>query len=281
MCEFCVKHGEGKKWYLQAKNYSDDLMSDLRRRKFIADMFGKPEHVVEDIKRMASIRALPPFVQRAVKSRVLRRSKKMHFGQVLPIEDVREIFGFVNSITRLPCICRHATLGRDVGCCYAVSMGPNGGAMGELLSGVGGSFLSGPDTSRFEAIDAEEALDAMAEHEKEGCVHSVWTFVAPFTGGICNCDRSDCLAMRATVGHDIKVVFRAEYVAEINPDLCSGCRSCMRVCHFGALAYSTADRKVWVDPAACYGCGICRTACSREAVLLIPRVAQPIAARIW
>ena len=29
MCEFCLKHGEGEKWYLQAKNYSDDLFSDL------------------------------------------------------------------------------------------------------------------------------------------------------------------------------------------------------------------------------------------------------------
>ena len=32
MCEFCLKHGEGEKWYLQAKNYSEDLMSDLRPR---------------------------------------------------------------------------------------------------------------------------------------------------------------------------------------------------------------------------------------------------------
>lgn len=37
MCEFCHKHGEGKKWYLQAKNYSDDLLSDLKRRKFFSE----------------------------------------------------------------------------------------------------------------------------------------------------------------------------------------------------------------------------------------------------
>ncbi|MGA2151707.1 MAG: 4Fe-4S ferredoxin, partial [Geobacteraceae bacterium] len=36
MCEFCLKHGEGEKWYLQAKNYSEDMLSDLRRRRFIA-----------------------------------------------------------------------------------------------------------------------------------------------------------------------------------------------------------------------------------------------------
>jgi hypothetical protein len=27
MCDVCHKHGEGKKWYLQANNYSQDLKS--------------------------------------------------------------------------------------------------------------------------------------------------------------------------------------------------------------------------------------------------------------
>ena len=31
MCDFCVQHGEGKKWYVQAKNYAEDLLSDVRR----------------------------------------------------------------------------------------------------------------------------------------------------------------------------------------------------------------------------------------------------------
>lgn len=39
MCEFCAKHGDGKKWYLQAKNYSEDLTADLRRQKTIAHWF--------------------------------------------------------------------------------------------------------------------------------------------------------------------------------------------------------------------------------------------------
>ena len=43
MCEFCHKHGEGKKWYLRAENYSTDLLSDLKRRKFIADFFSLTE----------------------------------------------------------------------------------------------------------------------------------------------------------------------------------------------------------------------------------------------
>lgn len=26
MCEFCEEHGEGKKWYLQMRNYSEELL---------------------------------------------------------------------------------------------------------------------------------------------------------------------------------------------------------------------------------------------------------------
>ncbi len=26
MCEFCIQHGEGKQWYLQMKNYSNELL---------------------------------------------------------------------------------------------------------------------------------------------------------------------------------------------------------------------------------------------------------------
>jgi hypothetical protein len=32
MCKYCHEHGEGKKWYLQSKNYAQDLESDLKRR---------------------------------------------------------------------------------------------------------------------------------------------------------------------------------------------------------------------------------------------------------
>ena len=28
MCEFCTEHGEGKKWYLQMKNYADELLHE-------------------------------------------------------------------------------------------------------------------------------------------------------------------------------------------------------------------------------------------------------------
>ena len=60
-------------------------------------------------------------------------------------------------------------------------------------------------------------------------------YMTPFIGGICNCDRADCGAMQATVVHDMKVMFRAEYVAASNPELCTGCLACVRECPADAI----------------------------------------------
>jgi len=55
MCEFCMKHGEGKKWYLEAKNYSEDLLSDVRRVKFIREFFKEIPTTAEMNKGFASL----------------------------------------------------------------------------------------------------------------------------------------------------------------------------------------------------------------------------------
>ncbi|TES88033.1 MAG: 4Fe-4S dicluster domain-containing protein [Dehalococcoidia bacterium] len=281
MCEFCHKHGEGKKWYLQAKNYSEDLMSDLRRRKFIADFFSKPGDLTESMGKLEKLSRAPAFVKGVLAPYISGRQKKIHFGQVLPMEDIERIFGFVSSVIRTACLCRQENLGTEQRYCYGISMAPQGGEFRKIIEEIDASYLTGPDTAGLETLTREEALDSFRQHEKEGLCHSVWTFMAPFIGGICNCDRSDCYAMRATVTYGIPVMFRAEYVAEVNPELCNGCRQCMRVCQFGAMGYSAANKKVVIDPRRCYGCGVCRASCTKDAITLNDRTSVPIAASIW
>ncbi len=282
MCEFCHKHGEGKKWYLQAQHYSEDLLSDLRRRKFIHDFFLHPEQLTEDEGKIEGLKRLPSFVQVVMTPLLVNRKKKVHYGQVVPIEDVDRIFSFVNSVIRLPCICRQATIGNEQRYCYMVSMAPQEESQfGQILRAIDASYLNGPDTSGFEALSKEDALTSLRELERKGLCHTVWTFITPFVGGICNCDRSDCMAMRSTVTLGFPVMFRAEYVAGVNPDLCNGCRQCMRVCQFGAMAYSIAHEKVVIDPRRCYGCGICRASCTKDAIVLNERSAVPLAASLW
>ena len=63
-------------------------------------------------------------------------------------------------------------------------------------------------------------------------------------------------------------MFRGESVAQVDPDLCVGCRECLRLCQFGALTYSAANQKAVVDQRWCYGCGVCRATCKKEAIRL-------------
>lgn len=281
MCDFCHKHGEGKKWYLQAENYSEDLLSDLKRRNFIADFFSHPEELAEQLNNLGKIDKMPGFVKSVMMPYMIGRQKKVHWGQVLPIEDVEEIFGFVSSVVRLPCLCRQVNLGTEQRFCYGVSMVPQEGEMFKIIKEIDMDYLTGPETSGLEVLTKEQALDNFRQYEKEGLCHSVWTFMAPFIGGICNCDRSDCGAMQATITHNFPVMFRAEYVAEVAPELCNGCRACMRVCQFGAIGYSAANQKVFIDPLRCYGCGICRASCTKDAIKLNDRAAIPVAANLW
>jgi Pyruvate/2-oxoacid:ferredoxin oxidoreductase delta subunit len=281
MCEFCHQHGEGKKWYLQAKNYSEDLLSDLRRREYITNFILYPEHSAEGIDRLSTLKQLPGFVQAVVNPYITNRQKRVHFGQVVPLEECEKIFNSLSSIVRIACYCRHSTIGTEKRYCYCLSMAPQGGTLAQIIRDVDVSYLTGPDTSGLEVLSGEQTLKNFREHELEGLCHAVWTFVTPFIGAICNCDRTDCLAMRSTVGYGFPIMFRSEYVAEVNPAACNGCRQCLHVCQFGALSYSASYKQTKVDLRKCFGCGICRSSCEHHAIELRDRVSVPIAARLW
>ena len=271
MCDFCHKHGEGKKWYLEAKNYSEDLFNELSI-KALSDLFGDIEVLRKAFSTdMKKLDKMPKLLRSALSWNLTRKMKKIHFGQIVPVEDIEQIFGFVNSIVRIACICRYAYLGKEYRYCYGVSMNPGEGAFSKALKDLPKSFYNGPDVHGFETKTKEEALKEFKEYEREGLCHSVWTFGTPFIAGICNCDRAECGALQSTLIHNLQMVFKGECFGEVNWDSCNGCRNCMRVCQFGAFGYSASNKKVVIDSNRCYGCGICRSVCTKNSIVLRPR----------
>jgi MinD superfamily P-loop ATPase len=98
---------------------------------------------------------------------------------------------------------------------------------------------------------------------------------------VCNCD-GDCEAYRGYIKErGIPNFFHAEYICQVDPDQCTGCKECMSQCQFGAQFYSSAMGKVSIAPELCFGCGVCRVACPQNAISLIPRAESPQAANIW
>lgn len=270
MCEFCHTHGEGGKWYLQARNYAEDLLSDLNRRAMIADFFREPKRLARADKHLAYLDRVPRPLRGLIAGVVVRRQKRRHYGQVIPLEDVNRVFDLATSVVRLACICRMTTAGPEQRYCYGISLGAGGGELAGLIGSIGADYLTGPDAAGLEVVDKQEALASFHSYERQGLCHTVWTFETPFIAGICNCNRTDCYAMRATVGHGVPVFFRAEYAMEVRPERCTGCLACTRVCQFGA-AKSGAGGRAAIDSSACYGCGICRAVCPAGALVLVER----------
>ncbi|MBA7481929.1 Ion-translocating oxidoreductase complex subunit B [subsurface metagenome] len=284
MCEYCTEHGEGKKWYLQMKNYSDELLHQelSSRQKEIAEARSRTETRL----RFFENRVIPAITgapgpedqsQDASESKAqfsekeMAKRRKVSFGQVLPIEDVEQVIDIADSITRFACGCRFITTGKtDKRYCFG---------LGVDKQGILGKF---PDAaSSLEVLSKKETKKSFREYDKEGLVHTVWTDIAPYVDTLCNCDR-DCLQYKRYIENEgVPSFFRAEYICQTDWDLCRGCKSCMSQCQFGAKFYSSTLSKVYIDPARCFGCGVCRAACPNDAIALVPRGEVPEAANIW
>ncbi|MHA1210950.1 MAG: hypothetical protein ACTSSH_00680 [Candidatus Heimdallarchaeota archaeon] len=39
MCDHCVKHGAAGKWYLNAKNYSNEIVEEYNLREFLMEQY--------------------------------------------------------------------------------------------------------------------------------------------------------------------------------------------------------------------------------------------------
>ena len=289
MCEFCTEHGEGKKWYLQMKNYADELLHEeltstqkgivgastrlewnhLFWQGFILPAFtGVP--AVQEPSPESPSSGVSSVVQPG-EDEIVARRKVEHFGQVIPIEDVERVIDMVDSITRMPCGCRFITTGKtDRRYCFGFGLDK---------MGILGKF---PDAaSSLEVLEKEEAKRIFRKYDTEGLMHSIWTGVTPYVIGMCNCDR-DCGAYKGYIEmRGAPEFFRAEYVCQVDWDLCNGCKACISQCQFGSQFYSSSLGKVYIDPTRCFGCGVCRAACPTDAITLIPRQENPRAAHLW
>lgn len=121
-----------------------------------------------------------------------------------------------------------------------------------------------PEIEPFsETLTPAEARRLLEEFDRNGLVHSIWTFKTPFIGAICNCDY-DCMAYQIQISSELmNVMFKAEYTADIAPLNCVGCRNCQKLCQFGTIEYSIVNQKCYINQKKCYGCGVCRSVCKK------------------
>lgn len=276
MCEFCHQHGEGKKWYLAASNYAGELFNAAARQSMSAVLGAlgttpQTEAFEMSPAQLTMFRMAPRLTRWIVR----RQRQKIHWGQVVPLEDAIQVLDMMDWVVRLPCACRSATIGdRNARYCLGIGLAPLEEPVKQHLSQILDPALS------LDTLSKGEAQRLVGELYHAGAVHSVWTFNSPFIGGLCNCDQ-DCMAFQGQVRWKLPIFFRAEYVAQVDAECCTGCRQCMSRCQFGAINYSLTHERSSINPAACYGCGVCRAVCPHEAITLVPRQGVPVAASHW
>jgi ferredoxin len=280
MCTFCVQHGDGQRWYLNARNYAADLESDLRRRGFMVGFVKGFERSRKSIQvGLGALRLLPQPVRGVLAERASRTQQREHFGQPVSIEDCEKILDLATNVTRLPCVCRGAMQpGSDAeSCCLVVTATPHDGVVREVFQG----YQGGPASEGFEKLDKVQALALLRRCEEAGLAHTAWTFHTPFVAALCNCDLpSGCLALNTQLKGGVRVMWKGEDVARLDAGRCSGCALCVPACPFGALLV-VKKGEVRLDRQGCWGCGTCRAHCARAALTLEPRGTAADVAGRW
>ncbi len=272
MCEFCEKHGHGNRWYLNPDNYSDEMMADRDRQKLVEEICGYGIDYYINFSSKVTGLAGWPALGTAIKAAIKRLAPKQHGGQIVSLEDSLEIISIANNFVLLPCACKRLVVNKEELCC--LNFGPIRDMQRSLLP-------DGP----MEEITLAEAREYLVGKDAEGRIHQVLYAKAPMPVCVCNCDLQWCTSFKQRFPHNIpEAVFKGHEVIVVSEELCDGCGGdapCVERCGFGALAYDEETGKVMVDHALCFGCGLCRVACARDAIALLSRSLIPVASGNW
>ena len=279
MCDWCQQHRDGKKWYLNIKNYSKEFLKDKAVVEAANAFFQNIESATDMGPGKADLLNLKnddQFSESVAAKKQAISTLTPHRGQVVPLEDVRKIIKLAGPIAKVACVCRRA---------FRASFEE------KTCIPVGPVFLEyakeWPDYTRggIDYISKEEAVELMEGFNEKGYVHTFWRdFRSPAVVGFCNCEFPTCGALRARrfMGSWYNFFIRkAEYVAMHDYDKCTGCGSCVQRCQFSAITYSPYLEKAIFDMKKCAGCGLCRTVCEQGAIKLVPRSEVPAVRELW
>jgi len=197
--------------------------------------------------------------RQTAESRIIPIERSINTGkqQVLDSESVSTIIQNAKHLSVTNCICRviHRNCDMPLETCLQV----NNSAKYMLDRGIG------------RAVSKEEAMAILKACEEAGLVHMTLN-KSSVDHFICNCCECCCFALPLVIKEGLNLCAPSRYQAEIDPEMCSACGTCLDRCHFGAIAApedEIDEPGMKVNAAKCMGCGLCYSACPEEAIRLI------------
>ena len=188
------------------------------------------------------MRVIPVGVSMEVKNRVLAH------------EDVKEIIEAADILAVTKCTCKLTARKCDtiLECCLQL----NNSARYAIARGTG------------RELTKAEAMELMVQVEKEGLIHTVNNLKA-VKQVICNCCSCCCQNFPGFIHHNINSVDPSRFTAEIDPEVCTACETCLGRCFFQAIEMVTIDGQETaqvISPDKCMGCGLCQVTCPTGAI---------------
>jgi len=269
MCDYCLKHGAGKRWYLNADNYRKNFERDEKRENFIQEFMDRSKRAYEE--RLKGITPKPRRRNWLTRKFANRDFAKQHAGQVVPFEEAQAVLDIAGKVSLIPCVCRMASEGRMVKLCMPFMTVPEGYFNNSHSGG-----------RNVEKLTLEEAKAAVKDFYLKGYVQSIWTFMTPHIGALCNCDFPSCAAIRARrTQPGTRSMLKSEFISKVDQNACTGCGTCVRRCQFGAINLSLTRGRAYINPRECFGCGVCRSVCPSKAISIGSRLEDSVAAELW
>ena len=106
MCDYCLKYGDGHKWYLNPKNFSEETLHSARvQQARIIEFLGGNYKMEFEIGAATIIDSLIPDLHDHHNLEIVStKVETMHGGQVVPLEDALKIIDLCNGKTIIvPC----------------------------------------------------------------------------------------------------------------------------------------------------------------------------------
>jgi Pyruvate/2-oxoacid:ferredoxin oxidoreductase delta subunit len=253
-------------------------LSESREEKDLARLFEKlleelRDQIQGNYDALSPLLSGAPATDRTVPSRTSQEGKPVRIIPIdktlesyeefiLPSQSIEEIIDKFDDIAVGHCFCRQrrALLGEP---CTTGAPTLNCFTFGKSARHTAAQGFA-------KKVSKEEALKIMKEAEQAGLVHKAFHPHSrenrPETS-ICNCCKDCCDTIRLWRSGTLPLINSTYHLAVIDPDVCSGCGTCVEWCPTEAVALN-ADGVAEVDEEACFGCGVCSRFCPEEAVAL-------------
>ncbi len=116
-------------------------------------------------------------------------------------------------------------------------------------------------------ISLDEAKEKLQEAHENGLIHLTMYNPGQHIFALCSCCECCCRNIQAMKKYRRPdLIAHADYVAEVDKNICVQCGACVRRCVFGAQEYD--GQSVVFRQDRCYGCGLCVTKCPTGAITM-------------